>query len=251
MIELKTPGEIDAIAAAGAIVAEILDAVRAHARPGIRCRELDDLALTLIAHAGATPSFLGYHPRFAPVPYPAVLCVSVNETIVHGVPDEHRLGDGDLLSLDLAIHLDGWCADSATSGVIGHADPSDLALIETTTQALEVGTDACLPGGRMGDIGRAITCVARPKGYGLMADHGGHGVGRSMHEAPHVPNEGRPGHGLRLRRGLVLALEPMLTAGGRDAYRAAPDGWSMRTADGSRQRTPSTPSPSRKKAHGF
>jgi methionyl aminopeptidase len=238
MIELKTPTELDAVAAAGRIVADVLGGVREHVAPGVTTRELDDIAADLIAGTGARPSFVDYHPSWAPTPYPAVLCTSVNDAVVHGIPGRRRLRAGDLLSIDLAVHLDGWCADAAFSTVVGRAaseaDPDDVALIETTERALAAGIAAAVPGARMGDIAHAIGTVARAAGYGLLADHGGHGVGRSMHESPSVPNEGRPGRGLTLRPGLVIALEPMLIAGGRDGYIHDRDGWTIRTADGSR-----------------
>ncbi|HZG91481.1 MAG TPA: type I methionyl aminopeptidase [Pseudonocardia sp.] len=234
MIELKTPGEIDAIAAAGAVVGSVLTAVARHAAPGVTPRELDAVAADLIDEAGATSSFLGYHPSWAPGPYPAVLIVSINDAVVHGVPDDRPLRDGDLFSVDFAVHLDGWCADAAFSAVVGRADPADTALVETAERALSAGVAAAVPGARLGDVANAIGTVGRAGGYGLLADHGGHGLGRSMHEDPHVPNEGRAGRGLVLRPGLVLALEPMLIAGGRDRYAYDADGWTIRTADGSR-----------------
>ena len=234
MIELKTPSELDAVAAAGKIVAGVLGAVRAHVAPGVTTAELDTLAADLIAGAGARPSFLGYHPGWAPTPYPGVLCTSVNDAVVHAIPGREPLRPGDLLSVDLAVHLDGWCADAAFSTVLGPADLADVALIETTERALAAGIAAAVAGARMGDVAHAIGTVARAAGYGLLADHGGHGVGRAMHESPSVPNEGRPGRGLTLRPGLVLALEPMLIAGGRDRYVHGRDGWAIHTADGSR-----------------
>jgi methionyl aminopeptidase len=234
MIELKTASELDAVEAAGKIVADVLTAVRAAAQPGISTRELDELAADLIAGAGALPSFLGYRPSWAPVPYPGVICASVNDAVVHGIPGRARLRSGDLLSVDLAVHLDGWCADAAFSTVVGTAAQPDVTLIETTEQALAAGIAAAVPGARMGDVAHAIETVGRSAGYGLLENHGGHGVGRAMHEAPHVPNEGRPGRGLVLRPGLVIALEPMLQSGGQDTYRTDRDGWTVRTADGSR-----------------
>jgi methionyl aminopeptidase len=234
MIELKSPGEVDAVAAAGAVVGSVLAAVGEHATPGVTPRELDALADDLMTAAGATSSFRGYHPGWAPGPYPAVIIVSVNDAVVHGIPDDRPLRDGDLISVDFAVHLDGWCADAAFSKVVGRADPADTALVQTTERALAAGIAAAQPGARMGDIAHAIGRVGRAGGYGLLADHGGHGVGRSMHEDPHVPNEGRAGRGLVLRPGLVLALEPMLIAGGTDRYRHDPDGWTIRTVDGSR-----------------
>jgi methionyl aminopeptidase len=245
VIELKTPGEIDAIDAAGSVVARILAAVRERAAPGVRPSELDALASDMIAEAGAVSSFRGYHPRWAPGPYPGVLCVSVNDAVVHGIPSRTKLRAGDLLSVDFAVHLDGWCADAAFSIVVGNGDPvlmagsarsasGDEKLIATTEVALDAGIAAAQPGAQMGDVGHAIGQVARGAGYGMLADHGGHGVGRSMHEEPHVPNEAKPRRGMRLRPGLVIAIEPMLHAGGKDSYRHDRDGWTIRTADGSR-----------------
>jgi methionyl aminopeptidase len=234
MIELKTPGEIDAIAAAGAVVGAVLTAVGERAAPGVRLRELDALAADLISDAGGTPTFLDYHPRFAPVPYPAVICLSVNDAVVHAIPGDTVLGQGDLLSADLAVHIDGWCADAAFSMVVGSADPADQALVDATERALSAGVAAAWPGAKMGDIAHAIGVAGRAGGYGLLADYGGHGLGRTMHEDPHVPNEGRAGRGLPLRPGLVIALVPMLLAGGKDTYYYDEDGWTIRTKDGSR-----------------
>jgi methionyl aminopeptidase len=234
MIELKTPAEVDACEAAGKVVGDVLTAVRAHVAPGVATRELDALAADLIADAGARPSFLGYHPSWAPVPYPGVIITSVNDAVVHGIPGRERLRRGDILSVDLAVHLDGWCADAAFTMLVDGGDPRDAAMIETAERALAAGIAAAVPGARLGDVAHAIGTVVRAGGFGLLADHGGHGVGRSMHEAPSVANEGRPARGLPLRPGLVIALEPMLQAGGADAYRYDRDGWTIRTADGSR-----------------
>jgi methionyl aminopeptidase len=200
----------------------------------VRPVELDALAADLIAAEGARPSFPGYQPSWAPRPFPGPLCVSVNDAVVHGIPSSSRLVDGDLLSVDLAVHLDGWCADAAFTAPVGSSTAEDRSLVDTAWRALEAGIAMLVPGTRMGDVGHAIAAVARGAGYGLMADHGGHGVGRAMHEDPHVPNDARPARGLVFRPGLVLALEPMLIAGGGDAYRRDPDGWTLRTADGSR-----------------
>ncbi|MBW0116662.1 type I methionyl aminopeptidase [Pseudonocardia abyssalis] len=233
MTVLKTPSEIDAIDAAGTVVASVLAAVRAAAAPGVRPSDLDDLASDLIAQAGAVSSFRGYHPQWAPGPYPAVLCVSVDDAVVHGIPSTDPLADGALLSVDFAVHLDGWCADAAFSTVVGTPSPGDQALIDTAERALAAGIAAAVPGARMGDVAHAIGSVARGARYGMLADHGGHGVGRAMHESPPVPNEGKAGKGPRLKPGLVIAIEPMLTHG-TDRYRHDPDGWTLRTADGSR-----------------
>ncbi|MBN6054887.1 type I methionyl aminopeptidase [Nonomuraea sp. RK-328] len=234
MVEIKTPGELDAMREAGRVVARTLQAVTRHAAPGIRLDELDELAATLINEAGATPAFLGYHPPFAPTPYPGVLCTSVNDVIVHGIPTPYRLREGDLLSIDCGAYLDGWAGDSATTVTVGPAAPADASLIDTTRRALRAAIAAAVPGNRIGDIGHAVATTARAAGYGIQADFGGHGIGRRMHEDPHVSNHGRPGRGLPLRPGLVLAIEPMFIAGGDDRYRTAPDGWSLLTVDRSR-----------------
>jgi methionyl aminopeptidase len=234
MIELKTPGELDVMREAGRVVAEGLHAVRDQAEVGVSLHELDEVAREVLHKAGAESNFLDYQPASAPAPYPAVLCTSVNDAVVHGIPTDYRLRDGDLLSIDFGAEIDGWHGDAAMSFVVGTADPEDLKLVETTECGLEAGIEAARPENRLGDLGHAIGLVGRKAGYGLLADHGGHGVGRAMHEAPHVPNEGVPGRGLRLRPGLVLALEPMFTRGGHDEYRHAGDGWTIHTADGSR-----------------
>jgi methionyl aminopeptidase len=234
MPELKTEAQIESMREAGQIVAAALDAVRRRATVGVSLRELDELAASVIAARGAQPLFLNYHPRWAPSPFPGVICASINDVVVHGIPSDARLADGDLVSIDCGARFDGWCGDAAISFIVGDPDPLDVALIETTVRALEAGITAVRPGNTMGDVGEAIGAVARGAGYGLLADHGGHGIGRRMHEDPSVPNEGRAGRGLRLEPGLVLALEPMLVAGGKDAYRVDDDGWAVRTKDGSR-----------------
>ncbi|MFG3133360.1 type I methionyl aminopeptidase [Streptomyces tendae] len=234
MVELKTDTSIDAMHAAGQVVARALTAVRQAADVGVSLLELDAVAHEVLREAGAGSPFLGYRPSFAPTPFPGVICASVNDAIVHGIPDGYRLRDGDLVSIDCGALLDGWAGDSALSFVVGTPRPADVALIETAERALEAGIGAAVVGNRIGDIAHAIGTVCRSAGYGIMEDFGGHGIGRHMHEDPGVPNEGRPGRGLPLRHGMVLAIEPMLIAGGRDDYHAAPDGWTLRTNDGSR-----------------
>ena len=222
------------MAAAGAVVAEALRAVVEHAKPGRSTAELDMVAADVLARHGATSPFLNYHPRWAPRPFPAVLCVSVNDAVVHGIPNGHLLADSDLVSVDFGATLRGWCGDAARSFIVGTPRPRDVALIEATDKALASGIAAVRPGNTLGDLGHAIGSAARGAGYGLLADHGGHGIGHTMHEDPHVPNEGRPGKGMRLRPGLVIAIEPMLIADGTDDYRHDPDGWTLRTASGAR-----------------
>lgn len=234
MIELKTPEQIDAMREAGRVVATALRAMREAAAVGRPVKDLDLAGAQVLADAGATSPFLNYHPRWAPTPFPASVCVSVNDAVVHGIPTQERLVAGDLVSVDFGATLAGWTGDAAASFVVGEADPADDTLIETTRCALDAGIAAALPGNRLGDVAAAIGQVARAAGYGLLADHGGHGIGRTMHEQPFVPNEGRTGRGLMLRPGLVIAIEPMLHAGGGDDYVTDADGWTLRTADGSR-----------------
>jgi methionyl aminopeptidase len=196
--------------------------------------ELDELARGVLAEAGATSPFLGYQPGFAPIPFPAVICTSVNDAALHGIPGRYRLADGDLLSVDCGAVLDGWAGDAAISFTIGPPEPADARLIATAGQALRAGIAAAVPGGRIGDISAAIGAAGRAAGYGICTDFGGHGVGRAMHEDPHIPNEGRRGRGPRLVPGLVLAIEPWFLAGGRDSYEIDEDGWTIRSGDGSR-----------------
>jgi methionyl aminopeptidase len=234
MVELKTDSSIDAMYEAGQVVARALTAAQNAADVGVSLLDLDALARDVLREAGATSPFLGYRPSFAPTPFPAVLCASVNDAIVHGIPTRYRLRDGDLVSLDFGAELNGWVGDSAISFTVGRPRPADVRLIETAERALAAAIDAAVVGNRIGDIAHAIGRVCRDAGYGIPEDFGGHGVGRRMHEDPPVPNEGRPGRGMRLRAGMVLAIEPMLVAGGTDGYHAAPDGWTLRTNDGSR-----------------
>lgn len=234
MVELKTPAQLETMREAGRVVAATLATVRSHAAVGVSLLELDAVAAATISDAGAKPSFLNYHPRFAPTPYPAVICASVNDAVVHGIPTGYRLNDGDLVSIDCGAVVDGWHGDAAISFTVGTPRPADLTLIEATNRSLHAGIAACRAGGKLGDVSHAVGAVGRAAGYGLLADHGGHGVGRAMHEMPHVPNEGRPGRGLRLRPGLVIAIEPMFLAGGRDGYRVGGDGWTLYTDDGTR-----------------
>lgn len=234
MVELKTDTSIDAMYEAGQVVARALTAVQKAADVGVSLLELDEVAHGVLREAGATSPFLGYHPSFAPAPFPAVLCVSVNDAIVHGIPDRHRLRDGDLVSIDFGAELGGWVGDSALSFVVGTPREADLRLIETVERALAAGIEAAVVGNRIGDIAHAIGTVCRGAGYGIPDGFGGHGIGRRMHEDPGVPNEGRPGRGMRLRHGMVLAIEPMVIRGGTDGFHAAADGWTLRTNDGSR-----------------
>ncbi|WP_406293927.1 type I methionyl aminopeptidase [Embleya sp. NBC_00888] len=234
MVEIKTRAEIAAMREAGRVVANALEATRKAAAIGVSLKELDEVAHAVLREAGATSPFLGYKPWSAPVPFPGVICASVNDVVVHGIPTDYRLRDGDLLSVDFGATLRGWTGDAAITFTVGTPRPNDLELIATTRRALDAGIAAAVPGGRLGDISAAIGAVAREAGYGMPQDLGGHGIGRTMHEDPHVRNEGRPGRGMLLRPGLALALEPMLIAGGKDRCFTAKDGWTIHSVDGSR-----------------
>ncbi|MEV0615606.1 type I methionyl aminopeptidase [Nonomuraea sp. NPDC050404] len=234
MIELKSAGEISAMRESGKVVAAVHAAVRDRAAVGVSLKELDEVARTVIEEAGAGASFFGYHPSFGAMPYPGVICTSVNGVMLHGLPSPYRLRDGDLISVDCGAFIDGWHADGTVSFTIGHARAEDLKLIRVAEETLAAGIEAAVPGGRMGDIGHAMSTVGRGAGYGMQNDFGGHGIGRAMHESPFVPNEAPRGRGLRLRPGLVIAIEPSLMAGGGDEYRMDSDGWSVCSADDSR-----------------
>ena len=233
-VEYRTAGEIDAMAATGAVVAEVLRRSSASAVVGATPRDLDAIADQVMAEAGAVTVYRGYHPSWAPTPYPAVLCVSVNDEVVHAIPGDRPFEEADLVSIDFACSLDGWCADAAVTVAVGDARPADQSLIDTARAALDAGIAAAVAGGRLGDIGAAVAAPVEAAGFGMLANHGGHGIGRTMHAPPHVPNEGPAGRGLKLRPGLVIAIEPMLQAGGRSDYRHLADGWGIRTADRSR-----------------
>ena len=233
MIELKTPHEIALMKDAGRLVATTLATVREASRIGVSLFDLDMLAYETVTGGGGRPTFLHYHPGFAPSPYPATICASVNDVIVHGIPDGYRLRDGDLLSIDFAAHLGEFCADSAISYVVGGPNPTAERLIEAASAALWAGIGAAQANAHLGDISAAIGRVGRRGGYGIPRDFGGHGIGRAMHEQPSVSNTGFPGTGMQLKLGLVLALEPMFMYGGNDDYVVDRDGWALRTADGS------------------
>ncbi|MEJ3404220.1 type I methionyl aminopeptidase [Rathayibacter sp. YIM 133350] len=233
MIELRTPAEIEAMKPAGAFVASVLEATAAAAAVGVNLLSLDRLAHDMIRKAGAESCYIDYHPSFGASPFGKVICTSVNDAVLHGLPRDYTLRDGDLLSLDFAASVDGWVADSAVSVVVGTPRDEDLQLIDTTTRALEAGIAAARTGNRIGDISAAIAEVALAQGLRINTDFGGHGVGRTMHGDPHIPNNGRAHRGLPLRAGLVIAIEPWFLLG-TDKIFTDPDGWTLRSADGSR-----------------
>lgn len=233
MIELKTPDEIEAMRPAGRLVRSVLDALTEAADVGVNLLELDALAHRMIDEAGGTSCYIDYHPSFGASPFGKVLCTSVNDAVLHGLPHDYRLRDGDLLSVDFAVSVDGWVSDAAQSFVVGTPDPEDLRLIDTTERALAAAIEVARPGKKIGDIGAVIAQTARDEGYSINTQFGGHGVGRTMHGEPHVANVGRPGRGIPLRPGLVIAIEPWFLAT-TDEIWTDPDGWTLRSADGSR-----------------
>ncbi|CAA9360523.1 MAG: Methionine aminopeptidase [uncultured Nocardioidaceae bacterium] len=233
MIELRTPTEIEQMRPAGRFVAEVITALSQAADVGVNLLELDALAHEMIRARGAESCYIDYHPSFGASPFGKVLCTSVNDAVLHGLPHDYVLRDGDLLSVDFAASVDGWVSDSALSVVVGAPRPEDVRLIETTTRALEAGIAAAEAGRKIGDISAAIATVARGDGYTINTQFGGHGVGRTMHGDPHVPNDGRAGRGYPLRPGLVIAIEPWFLHGTDQIYTDR-DGWTLRSADGSR-----------------
>jgi methionyl aminopeptidase len=233
VIELRTPTQIEQMRPAGRFVADVLTALREKADVGVNLLELDELAHQMIKDRGAESCYIDYHPSFGASPFGKVLCTSVNDAVLHGLPHDYVLADGDLLSVDFAASVDGWVADSALSVIVGTPDPKDQQLIDTTVSALAAGIEAARPGNKLGDISFSIARVASRAGYKINTDFGGHGVGRTMHGDPHVPNNGRRGRGLPLRPGLVIAIEPWFLQSTDKIYTDA-DGWTLRSRDGSR-----------------
>ncbi len=233
MIELRTPTQIEQMRPAGRFVASVITALIDKADVGVNLLELDELAHRMIRDAGAESCYIDYHPSFGASPFGKVLCTSVNDAVLHGLPHDYVLQDGDLLSVDFAASIDGWVSDSACSKVVGTPRPEDLALIEVTDRALAAGIAAATVGHRIGDISHAIGEVARAADLTVNLQFGGHGVGRTMHGDPHIANDGRPGRGYKLKAGLVIAIEPWFLHTTDEIY-IDKDGWTIRSADGSR-----------------
>ncbi len=225
-VVLKSSTDIERMRAAGAVVASVHERLRGLVLPGVTTGELDAVAHEMIVAAGGTPSFLNYRG------YPASICASINNEILHGIPGHRSLEDGDILSLDLGVYLDGFHGDAAVTIPVGSVAPRVLELIETAEECFWVGFRALKVGGRIGDAGSVIHALAESRGFGVVRDYAGHGVGRKMHEDPTVPNYGRAGSGTLLRVGTTFALEPMLTLGSHET-RILPDTWTVVTVDGS------------------
>ena len=234
MIEILNDAELVRARATGALVARILQALTSRVAVGTNLLEIDQWVREMIAEAGAESCYVDYAPSFGRGPFGHYVCTSVNDAVLHGLPHDYRLADGDLLSLDLAVSLDGVAADSAVSVVVGTSRPAEsVAMIEATRRALTAGIDAARPGARIGDISHAIGSVLTAAGYPVNTAFGGHGIGSTMHQDPHVPNTGRPGRGYRLRPGLLLALEPWVMLD-TDRLVVDDDGWTLRSATGCR-----------------
>jgi methionyl aminopeptidase len=228
----KTAGELEAMAQAGAALAECIDVIRTEVREGRTTLEIDAIAEEAIRARGAIPAFLGYPGGPNVPPFPGTICASLNDEVVHGIPSPVRLQDGDIFSMDIGLILDGWVADSARTFGIGAITADAARLISVTETALARGIEQARPGNRIGDIGHAVQIEVEAAGFSIVRALVGHGVGRTMHEDPQVPNFGEPGTGPELQPGVVIAIEPMVNIGGFDVT-VDPDGWTIRTVDGS------------------
>jgi methionyl aminopeptidase len=222
----KTPAEIEKMAAAGAVHARTLKLLEGKIRAGVTTRELDEAAERYILSQGAVPSFKGYRG------FPGSICASPNEMVVHGIPGPYRLADGDVISIDIGVTLDGWVADGARTFAVGKVSPVAEKLLEVTEKSLFDAVEQARPGNRLGDISHAVQARVEGEGMSVVRSLVGHGVGRDMHEDPQVPNFGQAGRGPLLEEGVVLAIEPMVTAG-RHAVRMGDDGWAIFSQDGS------------------
>jgi len=226
MIHLRTAEDMDAIARGGAIIAGLLEELPSRIAPGVSTAAIDAFCEQyIVAHEGATPAFKGLYG------FPGSVCISLNEEVVHGIPSRKRmLAEGDIVSVDVGVKLDDWCSDSAWTFPVGEISEEAEALLAVTQKALEAAVEAAVPGNHVGDIGAAVIRMVEGTKYGIIRELVGHGVGREVHEEPQVPNVGRAGHGALLREGMVLAIEPMLSAGS-PAIRTLRDGWTVVTAD--------------------
>jgi methionyl aminopeptidase len=233
MIELRTPAEIDAMRPAGRFVADTLAKLAEASAVGVSLVKLDAIAAELIRARGAVSCYVDYHPSFGAMPFGKVLCTSVNDAVLHGLPYDYDLAEGDLVSFDFAASVDGWVADSALTVIVGEPRAADQRLIEITNEALAAGIAQARSGNRLGDVSAAIGAIAKQNRLKVNLEFGGHGVGHTMHGDPHVPNNGRRGKGLPLRPGLVLAIEPWFLHT-TDRIYTDPDGWTLRSVDGSR-----------------
>jgi methionyl aminopeptidase len=230
LITLKSPSEIEKMRHASRIVAEVLGMMREQVAPGVTTAELDDMAEDIIRGHNAIPSFLGYPPGSV-YPFPATICASINEELVHGIPGPRVLQEGDIISIDVGAILDGYHGDAAVTLPVGQISPETQELLNVTEGALYAGISAAKVGNRSGDVSAAIQSYVESHGYNVVREYTGHGIGRSMHEDPQVPNYGEPGKGVPLRPGMTIALEPMVLAGDR-YVRVLDDHWTVVSDDG-------------------
>jgi methionyl aminopeptidase len=224
MIIIKSESDIEGMRASGHAAARVRDAVAAKIAPGVTTQDLGDYAEELIREQGGKSAFLGYHG------YPGQICTSVNDSVVHGIPGPQRIELGDIVSIDVGVVKDGFVGDTATTVMVGVTDPEVIRLVNVTRQALENAIGAAVAGGRLSDISHAVQSHAEAAGFSVVREFVGHGIGRSMHEDPQVPNFGKPGRGPKLRRGMTMALEPMVNAG-KPEVEVQPDGWTVLTKD--------------------
>jgi methionyl aminopeptidase len=224
MAKVKTVGQIAKMRKAGRVVAEMHEEIRKALRPGVTTRELDAIGRAVIERRGASSNFLGYHG------YPAVICASPNDVVVHGIPNSYRLREGDIIAIDCGAVVDGWHADAAFTAGVGDIDDESARLIEVAERSLRHAISEMVAGNHLGDIGYAVQTTVEAAGFSVVEGYTGHAIGRAMHERPEVPNVGRPGKGKELRLGDVYAIEPMVNAGRPDTYELD-DGWTVKTAD--------------------
>ncbi len=231
MVVLRSLYEIEGLRRAGDLVARTFEMLRPHVLPGVRLDELDRTVEEFLLAHGAESPYKRYRPTLSVQPFPGTVCVSVNEEVVHGIPSRRKLRDGDVVGIDVGAALGGWIGDACYTYPVGEVSPAARKLLDVARESLEAGVAEVRSGGRLGDVGAAIQEVAEPHGYGVVRELGGHGVGRELHEEPHVEHFGRRGHGLLLREGMVFTIEPMINEGSREV-RMLGDGWTVVTGDG-------------------
>ena len=233
MVSIKNEKDIECLRKAGKVVVDALNLVRDNIRPGVDTLTLDMKAEKLIADSGARPAFKGYTVPGVPKPFPGTLCISINDEVVHGIPSEDRvLEEGDIVSIDVGVRIDGFYGDAAYTFPVGRISPEREALLKVTRECLERAISVAREGATLGDVGHAVESWAAPRGYGIVRNYAGHGIGRNLHEAPQIPNFGVPGRGITLKKGMSLVIEPMIMTG-KEEVRTLKDRWTVVTADGS------------------
>ena len=233
MIKIKSPEEIELMKIAGRVTAEVLDIMREAVRPGISTGELDRLAEEHIRKNNGIPAFKNYKPAFNMTPFPGTICASVNEEVVHGIPDFNRiLQEGDIISIDVGAYVNGYCGDAACTYPVGAISPERQKLLEVTEDSLNRAIATALAGNTLGDIGHAVESYVKTFNFGIVRDYTGHGIGKKMHEAPQIPNYGKAGQGMTLKAGMTVAIEPMIMSG-REDVKVGANGWTVSTVDGS------------------